>query len=335
MRVNDAAFDAWIAELQPEVVIFDRFMTEEQFGWRVAQLCPGTLRVLDTSDLHCLRKAREQVVLRGGSLDVFNELALREIAAIHRCDLSLMISEYEQALLHEVFGVPQTQIAYWPFFVSLPRTVPGYRERANCIMIGSFLHAPNLDAARWCATAEIWPRVQAALPGLELHLYGSYGDKYAAELHQPSLGIHYRGRADDALQTMQRYRLNLAPLRFGAGLKGKLFGWLPDRHARYRHTDCGGGYARRVGVGDAADRGSATLRRGDSALFPRRRSGRPCSNRASGLRVSASVARSGSPSCQTAGSGRCRPRAAPPCPVCWAHAASSPAPQHRVYEPLD
>ena len=62
ITVNDAAFDPWVEALAPQVVIFDRFMTEEQFGWRVAQRCPEAVRVLDTSDLHCLRLAREQVI---------------------------------------------------------------------------------------------------------------------------------------------------------------------------------------------------------------------------------------------------------------------------------
>lgn len=222
VQVNDSAFDQWLEALEPDVVIFDRFMTEEQFGWRVEQACPSALRVLDTSDLHCLRKAREEVVLKGAEYDLYNDVALREIASIHRCDLSLIISEFEWHLLQDIFGLPESQIAYWPFYLANVESGPSYEQRQHCILIGSFLHAPNLDAARWCAQ-EIWPRVRARAPELELHLYGSYGEKYASEFHRTQHGIHFKGRAVDALHTMQQYRLNLAPLRFGAGLKGKLF----------------------------------------------------------------------------------------------------------------
>ena len=55
IKINDSGFDTFIKELKPSVVLFDRFMTEEQFGWRVAEHCPDALRILDTEDLHSLR----------------------------------------------------------------------------------------------------------------------------------------------------------------------------------------------------------------------------------------------------------------------------------------
>src|SRR5690606_1543988 len=115
--------------LQPDLVLFDRFFTEEQFGWRIAQACPTAVRLLDTEDLHCLRYIREQRVkeaqqaasdatekyslnlsvyadndLRNRLLDA--EIAQREIAAIYRCDLSLIISSVEMRLLQTHFSVP-------------------------------------------------------------------------------------------------------------------------------------------------------------------------------------------------------------------------------------
>lgn len=223
VQPNDSTFDIWLTELAPDVVIFDRFMIEEQFGWRVEKACPQALRVLDTSDLHCLREARQAQLKRGGDLDLYNEIALREIASIHRSDLTLMISEYEMEVLRTQFDIPEAQIAYWPFGLDLGESkFPGFDVRQHFIMIGSFMHPPNVDAARWCKQA-IWPLIRKALPGAELHCYGSYGDKFKGELHAPKAGFHYKGRAEDALATMANYRVNLAPLRYGAGLKGKIF----------------------------------------------------------------------------------------------------------------
>jgi O-antigen biosynthesis protein len=62
IRLNCDSFDALVAELQPDMVLFDRFFTEEQFAWRVERVCPQALRVLDTSDLHSLREARQQLL---------------------------------------------------------------------------------------------------------------------------------------------------------------------------------------------------------------------------------------------------------------------------------
>ena len=223
IQLNDSGFDIWLSKLAPDVVIFDRFMIEEQFGWRVEKVCPEALRVLDTVDLHCLRDARHQQLKTGTPLDLFNDMALREIASIHRSDLTLKISEFETQLLKDVFSIADQQLAYWPFVLnSAVRESVSFETRQHFIMIGSFQHAPNLDAARWCKQV-IWPLIHRALPTAELHLYGSYGDKYAGELNAPKASFHFKGRAEDALETMQQYRVNLAPLRFGAGLKGKLF----------------------------------------------------------------------------------------------------------------
>ncbi|TXI93159.1 MAG: glycosyltransferase, partial [Burkholderiaceae bacterium] len=52
IAVNDDAFDELLLKLQPDLVFFDRFFTEEQFAWRVEKHCPQAVRVLDTCDLH-------------------------------------------------------------------------------------------------------------------------------------------------------------------------------------------------------------------------------------------------------------------------------------------
>ena len=60
--VNDSSFDSFISELSPDIVLYDRFMVEEQFSWRVDKYCPQALTLLETSDLHCLRHARQMAV---------------------------------------------------------------------------------------------------------------------------------------------------------------------------------------------------------------------------------------------------------------------------------
>ncbi|WP_315983592.1 hypothetical protein [Aliamphritea spongicola] len=60
IELNSESFDGWVRNLNPQIVMFDRFMMEEQFGWRVEQQCPQALRILDTEDLHSLRQVRHQ-----------------------------------------------------------------------------------------------------------------------------------------------------------------------------------------------------------------------------------------------------------------------------------
>ena len=239
IALNCSSFDVLVRELDPAIVLFDRFMTEEQYGWRVAQHCPQALRVLETSDLHCLREARQQLLKNALACgedsvpscsddDLFlaiaqQEIALREIAAILRCDLSLMISTVEIALLQRHFAVPASQLVYCPFLLEIPDAAQWkpFAAREHFVTIGNFLHAPNLDAVRWLKQT-IWPRIRAQLPQAELHVYGAYTPQQVREWHSVRDGFLVKGWAEDALVVMQAARVCLAPLRFGAGQKGKL-----------------------------------------------------------------------------------------------------------------
>ncbi|MCC5827352.1 glycosyltransferase [Alkalimonas sp.] len=228
--LNDNSFDAWIAQLQPTAVLFDRFMLEEQFGWRVEQACPDAMRILDMEDVHALRDARQRAFKDGSSDTRYpapgylnSELALREIAAIYRCDLTLVISEFEMQLLQHHYQVPLELLCYCPLlqWQALEPSNYSFAERQHFIAIGNFRHAPNWQSVLWLR--ELWPAIRAQLPAAELHIYGAYPPPKATALHQPKVGFHIKGWADDVAQVMQQARVCLAPLAFGAGLKGKLF----------------------------------------------------------------------------------------------------------------
>lgn len=239
LALNCSGFDVYVRTLNPDVVMFDRFMMEEQFGWRVEEQCPQALRILDSEDLHCLRHARHaalKAALAAGSTllpiepaigFVYSEMAMREIAAILRCDLTLTISEFEMQWLQQTFQVPVTQLLYCPFMqesaqnIAEGQALPGFAERQHFVSIGNFRHEPNWDAVRYLKES-VWPLIRARLPGVELHVYGAYPPKKATNLHNIRDGFLVKGWADDALQVVRQARVLLAPLRFGAGLKGKL-----------------------------------------------------------------------------------------------------------------
>ena len=225
ISLNDSSFDHWIAKLSPQAVMFDRFMLEEQFGWRVEQACPQALRILDMEDIHALRDARQQCFKQNTPVTaeaLNSELAQREIAAIYRCDLTLVISEYEMQLLRQHYAVPAALLCYCPFLIDaapLPE-VPDFDQRQHFVAIGNFRHAPNWHSVLWLQ--QIWPLIRQRLPEAELHIYGAYPPPKATALNSPKQGFFIKGWADDAYQVLQQARVCLAPLAFGAGLKGKL-----------------------------------------------------------------------------------------------------------------
>ena len=227
ITLNCDSFDAFVCDLNPDAVMYDRYMMEEQFGWRVAKHCPDALRILDTEDLQSLRNARHQAYKRDGHLDntdLNTELAIREVAAIYRCDLTIMISPAEIELLRSHYQIPESLLCYLPFLYSaqeLSRTSKAFNEREHFVSIGNFRHAPNWDSVLWLKQ-QIWPQIRKALPQAELHIYGAYPPKKATDLHCEKSGFLVKGWADDALDVMGKARVCLAPLRFGAGIKGKL-----------------------------------------------------------------------------------------------------------------
>ncbi len=226
LALNCSSFDQLIAQMQPDIVMFDRFMMEEQFGWRVEKFCPETLRILDTEDLHCLRHARHQALKQQCDIDqrhIYSDVAIREIAAILRCDLSLIISEYEMAWLQQWFRVPQSQLHYCPFMLdgAAQSQTLSFEKRQHFVSIGNFRHGPNWDAVQYLRSI-LWPEIRRQLPEAELHVYGAYPPPKATQLHHPAKGFVVKGWAEDALSVVAKSRVMLAPLRFGAGLKGKL-----------------------------------------------------------------------------------------------------------------
>ncbi|MCV2885209.1 glycosyltransferase family 4 protein [Aestuariibacter sp. AA17] len=228
IALNCSSFDAFVTDMQPDLVVFDRFMMEEQFGWRVATCCPNALRILDTEDLHCLRHARHTAVKQNREMtnaDLFSDMAKREIASIYRCDLTLIISDAEIRLLTSTFNVPSNLLFHCPFMLDIDafehKEVRKFDEREHFISIGNFRHAPNWDAVLYLANT-LWPRIRQQLPTAELHIYGAYPPPKATQLHNPKKGFLIKGWAEDAYEVLANARICLAPLRFGAGIKGKL-----------------------------------------------------------------------------------------------------------------
>ncbi|MEQ9265392.1 MAG: glycosyltransferase [Balneolaceae bacterium] len=228
IRINDSSFDDFVRELNPDVVLFDRFMTEEQFGWRVAEQCPEAVRVLDTEDLHCFRAGRQIALKEGRAFteeDLLNQHAIREIASIYRCDLSLIISEAEMDILTKVFKIDKSLIMYVPYMLESISDDKiedwnTFEGRQNFVSIGNFLHEPNWDGIKY-VKEEVWPKIRSKLPSAEMHIYGAYPSQKVLELNKPEIGFMIKGRADDAREVLSNARVLLAPLRFGAGLKGK------------------------------------------------------------------------------------------------------------------
>lgn len=225
IKLNDSSFNHWLKELNPSIVVFDRFMIEEQYGWRVQQECPNAIKILDTEDLHFLRQARQSAFKKDlAQINLYNDVAKRELASILRCDLSLIISAAEMELLQK-FNISSQILYYLPFLeqeinANKHENWIKFEDRKDFVFIGNYLHEPNWQTLQYLKNT-VWPLLRKKLPGTALHIYGAYASDKVMQLHNPREKFLVHGRAENARETIAKHRILLAPLLFGAGAKGK------------------------------------------------------------------------------------------------------------------
>lgn len=229
LLLNDVSFDDFLKKLNPNIVVFDRFMTEEQFGWRVAKQCPKAIRILDTEDLHFLRKARQQNQTLNSNFSkefLKTDIAKRELASIYRSDLSLIISEVEMDILTNHLHIDSSLLLYIPFLLDdnllfKKSELPSFEQRNGFVFVGNFIHSPNADAVLFLKE-QIWPKLSQKLPHTAIHIYGAYPKPKHLNLQDKKKNFFVHGFVEDIDAALQSTRVLLAPLQFGAGLKGKV-----------------------------------------------------------------------------------------------------------------
>lgn len=226
IELNSDSFDSFLVEMQPDVVLFDRFITEEQYSWRVMEKCPDAIRIINTEDLHFLRKTRQQFVKTQNTiptkieqLDFHNDDTMRELACILRSDFSIMISQIEMELLVEKFGVKREQLLYLPLLSEEKQVVKG--EKDGFLFVGNVLHEPNLDAIR-ILRKEIWPKIRKQLPQAKLRIVGAYPTHEVLQMNSTKEGIEVIAHPKSLEEIYAKTKVSLVPLRFGAGVKGKI-----------------------------------------------------------------------------------------------------------------
>ncbi|WP_159807586.1 glycosyltransferase [Cellulomonas citrea] len=180
---------------------------------------PGVPLVFDTVDLHFLRVARE-AQLRGAAADGLDPDKLREVelGMVQAADATLVVSPVEQELLAEL--VPGAPVHVLPT-VHAPVADRGAPpdERTGLLFVGNFRHAPNADAVRWFAE-EVLPLVLQVRPDVHLDVVGSHVPEDLVDAAPPQ--VRFLGWVPDLAELYGTARLAVCPLRFGAGVKGKV-----------------------------------------------------------------------------------------------------------------
>jgi GT2 family glycosyltransferase/glycosyltransferase involved in cell wall biosynthesis len=184
----------------------------------VRQHAPQAQLWFDTVDLHYLREERLAALEQSSRLaDVAAVTKQQELGVIAACDLTLVVSPVEQALLAQT--LPDAKVAILSNIHEPLDHTPGYSEREGLLFVGGFQHPPNVDAVTWFVQ-EVWPLVHAQAPDMKVRIVGSKMPDSLRSLAGP--GIEIVGFVQDIDPLLAQSRISIAPLRYGAGVKGKV-----------------------------------------------------------------------------------------------------------------
>ena len=184
----------------------------------VRNFAPQAKIIYDTVDLHYVREARRAEIENDPAVATIAEwFRETELGLIERCDATLVVTDTELGVLAD--AAPDADVRVVSIVhTSLPR-VHGFAERRDIMFVGNFNHLPNRDAVVWFVE-EVFPLVRAALPRVEFNVVGSHLPDQIAALARP--GVNIVGWVQDLVPLYDSIRLVVAPLRYGAGIKGKL-----------------------------------------------------------------------------------------------------------------
>lgn len=185
----------------------------------VRKYAPQARVLFDTVDLHHLREHRA-AELRGDAvaLRAAAQTRRQELELIDQADITLVVSAVERQLLAR--EKPDKQVDILSNLHRLHAAGPGFAQRRDLLFIGGFRHPPNVDAMHWFIDA-VFPLLRAAQPEIQLHCIGADVPASIAGLAQRA-GVHVHGHVPNVQPWLDHCRVSVAPLRFGAGVKGKI-----------------------------------------------------------------------------------------------------------------
>lgn len=201
-----------------KTIMFSRHQVAGDLIKAVRHHCPTSQVIFDTVDLHYLREQREATLKNSHPLQrIAEQTKHKELSMMRASDLTLVVSKAEQALLAK--EVPECRVEILSNIHEVEGRDQGFEQRSDMMFVGGFQHPPNIDAVQWLVN-DIWPIVQQQLPDIRLHIIGSQMPDEITSLASEQVIMH--GYVEDLNHFHNHCRISLAPLRYGAGVKGKI-----------------------------------------------------------------------------------------------------------------
>ncbi len=200
-----------------KLAVLSRPYVAPRYTHLVREFAPEALIAYDTVDLHFLREERRTEHDKSANPRVANVYRELELALARAADVTIAISDYEREQLLAL--APELSVEVVPMANEIAEHVPGPGDRSGLLFVGGFEHLPNIDAAVYLA-GEVMPRVWRSLPDVTLTIVGSHGPPEVTSLE--GRNVRVAGWVEDLGPLLRESLVMVAPLRYGAGMKGKV-----------------------------------------------------------------------------------------------------------------
>lgn len=201
-----------------DVIILSRYYVAEKHIASVRRFAPQALVALDTHDLHFLRLRRlAELDPSATNNKAADEAYAKEMAIMEACDVTLVVSPVERELLAR--ERPNLDVRIFTNIHDVADTVPPFESRDGIMFVGGYRHPPNVDAVLWYV-ADVLPKLKQMLPGVKTYIIGSNAPESITSLADEALEVV--GFVPDMRPWLERVRVSISPLRYGAGVKGKI-----------------------------------------------------------------------------------------------------------------
>jgi GT2 family glycosyltransferase len=223
----EVIYNPWIESLHDffskrgaefDFVMISRHYVAANYIFLLERYCPKAKFIFDTVDLHYLREERLAELEDSLPLKrVAAQTRRSELAVIAAADATLVVSPVEKTVLER--AAPDAKVHVITNVHEVLGSQRPWSERKDIFFVGGYQHPPNVDAAIWFVRS-IWPLVRKQLPEIQFHLIGSKATEQISSLH--GNGVQFHGFVKSLEPWLDGCRLAVAPLRYGAGVKGKV-----------------------------------------------------------------------------------------------------------------
>ena len=201
-----------------DAVVLSRYYVAEPILPFIRDYCPKAQLIFDTVDLHYLRESRLAALSDDAKLiKLANATKKKELAIANACDTTLVVSPYEVEVLAK--EIPEKQVSVLSTIHEVYGCRNPFKNRKDLMFIGGFQHSPNVDAVEWFIN-DIFPLVVKKIPEIKFHIIGSKTPKQIKAFASDNIIVH--GFVKDIEPFLDEVKIAVAPIRYGAGVKGKI-----------------------------------------------------------------------------------------------------------------